>query len=80
MKQTITLLQYQSVQFKQLKTQSNSCITNFKKEPLEIEITIFTRDCLIAVESGLAYFQAWASRIELWENSKFVKVLWEGEQ
>lgn len=80
MKQTITLLQNQSIQFKQLKTQNNSCITNFSKEPLEIVLTIFSRDCLLAVESGLAYFQAWASKIELWENSKFVKVLWEGEQ
>ena len=79
MKQTITLLQNQSLQFRQLKTQSKSAITNFGKEPLEVELTIFSIDCLIACESGAGYFQAWASIIELWENSELKEVIWEAE-
>ena len=68
----ITLNQYESIQYKQLKTQSVSSILNLGKEPLEIKVSIYRDSFYIECVSGGAFIQGWATIIEFWKNGFIV--------
>ena len=69
----ITLNKYDSIQFKQFKTQSINSIYNLENDPIEIKITKYVSYYLIECTIKGLYFQGWAYKIDLWHNSTFVK-------
>lgn len=71
----ITLQKNESIQYKQLKTQSISSIYNLGKEPLEIKVSIYKGSFYIECVSGGAFIQGWATTIEYWSDGSFVDAM-----
>ena len=74
---TITLKQYESIQFNQLKTQAVSSIFNLEDKPLVIKLQKFGSYYHLSCTAGNAYIQGFASKVTLWKDSKMIKTIVE---
>ena len=76
----ITLNKYESIQFKQLKTQAVSSIFNLEDKPLVVTLKKFGDYYHLECTSGNAYIQGFASKVTLWKDSTLIKTIVEVEQ
>ena len=73
----ITLNKYESIQFKQLKTQAVSSIFNLEDKPIEILLTNFGNYYHLSCTCGNVLFQGFATNITLWKDATLIKTIVE---